>query len=80
MKIDSDEMKILLFTSGTTSSSKGVMLTHRNITENIYSMKCVETFFPTDVNLAFLPYHHTVGSTGQFVMLSSGVAKAYPDG
>ena len=80
MKIDSDEMKILLFTSGTTSSSKGVMLTHRNITENIYSMKCVETFFPTDVNLAFLPFHHTFGSTGQLVMLSSGVATAFPDG
>ncbi len=78
--IHSDEMRILLFTSGTTSSSKGVMLTQRNITENIHSMKCVETFFPTDVNLAFLPYHHTFGSTGQLVMLSSGVATAFPDG
>lgn len=73
-------MRILLFTSGTTSNSKGVMLTHRNITENIYSMKCVETFLPTDVNLAFLPYHHTFGSTGQLVMLSSGVATAFSDG
>ena len=79
-KIDSDEMRILLFTSGTTSSSKGVMLTQRNIAENIYSMKCVETFLPTDVNLAFLPYHHTFGSTGQLVMLSSGVTTAFPDG
>lgn len=79
-QIDSDEMRILLFTSGTTSSSKGVMLSHRNITENIYSMKCVESFFPTDVNLAFLPYHHTFGSTGQLVMLASGVTTAFPDG
>ncbi len=79
-EIASDEMRILLFTSGTTSSSKGVMLTQRNIVENIYSMKCVETFLPTDVNLAFLPYHHTFGSTGQLVMLSSGVATAFPDG
>lgn len=79
-EIASDEMRILLFTSGTTSNSKGVMLTHRNITENIYSMKCVETFLPTDVNLAFLPYHHTFGSTGQLVMLSSGVTTAFPDG
>lgn len=78
--IASDEMRILLFTSGTTSSSKGVMLSQRNIVENIHSMKCVETFLPTDVNLAFLPYHHTFGSTGQLVMLSSGVATAFPDG
>lgn len=79
-QVSSDEMRILLFTSGTTSSSKGVMLTQRNIAENIYSMKCVETFFPTDRNLAFLPYHHTFGSTGQLIMLASGVATAFPDG
>lgn len=79
-EISSDEMRILLFTSGTTSNSKAVMLTHRNITENIYSMQCVETFLPTDVNLAFLPYHHTFGSTGQLVMLANGIATAFPDG
>lgn len=79
-QVDSDEMRILLFTSGTTSSSKAVMLTQRNIAENIYSMKCVETFLPTDVNLAFLPYHHTFGSTGQLIMLASGVKTAFPDG
>lgn len=79
-EIASDEMRILLFTSGTTSASKAVMLTQRNIVENIYSMKCVETFYETDVNLAFLPYHHTFGSTGQLIMLASGVATAFPDG
>lgn len=80
VQIASDEMRILLFTSGTTSSSKGVMLTHRNIVENIYSMKCVESILPTDVNLAFLPYHHTFGSTGQLIMLASGTTTAFPDG
>lgn len=79
-EIASDEMRILLFTSGTTSASKAVMLTQRNIVENIYSMKCVESFYETDVNLAFLPYHHTFGSTGQLIMLASGVATAFPDG
>ena len=79
-EISSDEMRILLFTSGTTSSSKAVMLTQRNIAENIYSMKLVENILPTDVNLAFLPYHHTFGSTGQIMMLASGTATAFPDG
>lgn len=79
-EVASNEMRIILFTSGTTSSSKAVMLTQRNITENIYSMKCVERFLETDVNLAFLPYHHTFGSTGQMMMLASGVATAFPDG
>lgn len=79
-KIDSDEMRILLFTSGTTSTSKGVMLSQRNIAEDIYSMKCVETFLPTDVNIAFLPYHHTFGSTGQLIMLASGTTTVFSDG
>ncbi len=79
-EIASSEMRIILFTSGTTSSSKAVMLTQKNIAENIYSMKCVERFLETDVNLAFLPYHHTFGSTGQMMMLASGVATAFPDG
>ncbi len=79
-EVASNEMRIILFTSGTTSSSKAVMLTQRNITENIYSMKCVERFLETDVNLAFLPYHHTFGSTGQIIMLASGVVTAFPDG
>ena len=79
-EIASSQMRIILFTSGTTSSSKAVMLTQKNIAENIYSMKCVERFLETDVNLAFLPYHHTFGSTGQMMMLASGVATAFPDG
>lgn len=80
VEVNSDEMRILLFTSGTTSASKGVMLSQRNIAENIYSMKLVEGILPTDVNLAFLPYHHTFGSTGQLVMLASGTSTAFPDG
>jgi long-chain acyl-CoA synthetase len=36
-KIDPEEMCSLLFTSGTTANSKGVMLNHRNICANVYS-------------------------------------------
>lgn len=80
IEVNSDKMRILLFTSGTTSASKAVMLTQRNIAENIYSMKCVESILPTDLNLAFLPYHHTFGGAGQIIMLASGTATAFPDG
>ena len=80
VKIDENKMAILLFTSGTTSKSKAVMLSQRNIASNVYAMLLVERFLPTDVNLAFLPFHHIFGSTEMIVMLASGVATAFPDG
>ena len=79
-EIDDEKMSILLFTSGTTSQSKAVMLSQKNIASNICSMRLVEEFKNTDVNLQFLPLHHTFGSTALLVMLSAGVATAFPDG
>ena len=80
VKIDAYKMSILLFTSGTTSKSKAVMLSQNNISSNVYAMQLVERFCPTDVNLAFLPFHHIFGSTEMIVMLSIGLATAFPDG
>ena len=69
-KIDENEMAILLFTSGTTSKSKAVMLSQKNIASNVYAMQCVEAIYSTDTNIAFLPFHHICGSTGRVVMLA----------
>jgi len=79
-EIDNKALATLVFTSGTTSNSKVVMLSQYNIARNISDMQLVEDFRSTDVNLAFLPFHHTFGSTGQLIMLSSGIATAFPDG
>jgi long-chain acyl-CoA synthetase len=79
-KVNPSAMSILLFTSGTTSKSKAVMLNQNGIATNIYDMQLVETFYSTDVNIAFLPYHHIFGSTGMLVMLASGVKTVFPDG
>ncbi|MCL2355040.1 MAG: AMP-binding protein, partial [Oscillospiraceae bacterium] len=70
----------IVFTSGTTSMSKGAMLTHRNYASNIYGMNQMIEFLPTDVNMAFLPFHHTLGSTGLMMMLSAGVMNVFCDG
>lgn len=80
VKINDDEMAILLFTSGTTSKSKAVMLSQHNIASNVYAMLLVEKFYQTDVNLAFLPFHHIFGSTEMIVMLAVGLSTAFPDG
>lgn len=79
-KINENEMNILLFTSGTTSKSKAVMLSQKNIASNVYAMQRVEDIRETDSNLAFLPFHHIFGSTCMIVMLACGVKTAFPDG
>lgn len=78
--VDPDATSIILFTSGTTSLAKAVQLTHRNCASNIYAMNISEDIRRGDVNMAFLPYHHTFGIMGQIVMLSAGAATAYCDG
>ena len=79
-KIDENKMAILLFTSGTTSKSKAVMLSQKNIASNVYAMQCVEAIYSTDTNIAFLPFHHIFGSTCMVVMLAYGVRTVFPDG
>lgn len=80
LPIDKDAMAILLFTSGTTSMAKAVMLSHYNITFDIYSMMQVEDIRHGDVNMAFLPYHHTFGATGQLLMIAAGATTTYCEG
>ncbi len=79
-EVDSKGMSILLFTSGTTSKSKAVMLSQYGIATNIYDMQLVENITDKDVNIAFLPYHHIFGSTAMLVMLACGVKTVFTDG
>lgn len=79
-EINNEEMSVILFTSGTTSSSKAVMLSHKNIASNIYALHMAEKIYDTDVNLAFLPFHHTFGCTGLLLFLSCGATNTFCDG
>jgi len=77
---DPDEMTSIIFTSGTTSQSKAVMLSNRNIATNLYDLLCTEDLYPTDRNLVFLPLHHTFGSVGLTYFLCSGTTNMFCDG
>ena len=79
-KVDGKKMSILLFTSGTTSKSKAVMLSQEGIAVNIWDMLEIEGLKSTDTNIAFLPFHHIFGSVGQLVMLSNGIKTVFTDG
>ena len=79
-KIDDKKMAAIIFTSGTTSLAKGVMLSQYNIATNLNNLQEVITIYDNDVNMAFLPYHHTFGATGQLLFLSKGACNVYCDG
>ena len=79
-EIDDDSMSIILFTSGTTSLAKAVMLSHRNIASNVSGLNRMVKLYKTDVNIAFLPFHHTFGSTCLIWMMSNGVNSVFCDG
>ena len=79
-EIDIDKMSILLFTSGTTSLSKAVMLTHRNLIEQIPALRAILDAWTGDVSLSFLPLHHTFGSLGVWYIYVAGATTVFCDG
>lgn len=52
-----DKLKLLVYTSGTTGASKGVMLSEHNLVSSVYYGLMVSTIY--DTGLSLLPYHHT---------------------
>ena len=80
-KIDNEKMGIMLFTSGTTSQSKAVMLSHKNICTNVMDIRNIFELDETDIFLSFLPLHHTFECTVGFLYpISIGAAIAFCDG
>ncbi len=67
IEVDPDEFKVLLFTSGTTSNAKGVMLCNRNLAENINSASAYVDLRPDDRLMSILPLHHTYESSIGFL-------------
>ncbi len=66
-KIDSENMGIMLFTSGTTAASKAVMLSHKNIVTNIMDIMQAFDLDENDRLLSFLPLHHVFECTVGFL-------------
>ncbi len=81
IEIDPDEMRILLFTSGTTGNAKGVSLSQRNICSNIISSCGIVKVKRNDVFFSVLPLHHTYECTLGFLLaLYNGASIAHCDG
>ena len=81
IEIDPEDFKVLLFTSGTTSNSKGVMLCNRNLAENINAVSASVRLYENDRLFSVLPLHHTYESTiGFLVPFSVGCSIAVCQG
>lgn len=80
-EINNQEMGFMLFTSGTTAMSKGVMLSHKNICANMMDIAAVIDLNTEDTILSFLPLHHTFECTVGFLYpIYKGCAIAYCEG
>ena len=78
--IDRDAMAVLLFTSGTTGTPKGVMLSHHNLAYNVMDIARMEKLDPEVVTLSILPIHHTYESTCTLLFIYRGASTAYCEG
>ena len=81
VEVEPDTFKVLLFTSGTTSSAKGVMLSSRNLAENINAVSAYVKLYPEDRFFSVLPLHHTYESSIGFLLpLANGCSIAICQG
>lgn len=78
--IDPNAMSALLFTSGTSGQSKGVMLSHANICANLTEMCQMVSIDQNDIFLSILPMHHAFECTcGVLVPISRGATVAFAE-
>ncbi len=67
--IDPEELSVLLFTSGTTGTAKGVMLNHRNLAMEMHGISRIIGIDNDSRSFSVLPLHHTFESTCGFLSM-----------
>lgn len=71
----SKDIAAILFTSGTTGTPKGVMLSHENLTSDVWQAQGLMNIYDDDVFYAILPIHHAYTMLAVFLESISSGAK-----
>lgn len=77
--IKPDDFTSLLYTSGTTGQSKGVMLSHKNMVSNFIAAAGVFQLKPEEKYLSILPLSHVGGRLGNYQTQFSGTGLYYAE-
>lgn len=79
-EVEEDDLALILYTSGTTGHSKGVMLTHKNVVSNAVATLKIVYADERDRFLSILPLFHTFESTlGLVIPIMVGASIYYID-
>lgn len=77
MQREPGRLASIVYTSGTTGRSKGVMLSHKNILSNAWGTLQIVEVMPDDVFLSFLPLSHMLERTGGYYAMMAGATVGF---
>lgn len=75
-----DDTATICYTSGTTGTPKGAVLTHGNLIANVAGSNFLLKFYPSDIYISYLPLAHIYERVNQILMAYYGVAIGFYQG